>query len=175
MTDLHSSVKGIIYSFNFPRFFLILFWLLGLLTGCQIAHTLSQETLVMMRSVGAARFSIAGLLLSLLVPYGISMLVAHIHKLYLLFPIAFMKAFLFSLCAAAFICSFGDAGWLLTRLFMFSESLGSAVLLWYWVQLTGKRVDSISKSANISFFAIFIVVLFDVFMVVPFTSLLFNY
>ena len=173
MTDLHSSVKGIIYSFNFPRFFLVLFWLFGLFTGCQIALTLSQETLAMMCSVRAARFSIAGLLLSLLIPYGISMLVTHIHKLHLLFPIAFMKAFLFSLCAAAFVRSFGDSGWLLTRLFMFSESLGSAVLLWYWVQQTGKCADSILKTANISFFAILIVVLFDVFMVVPFTSLLF--
>lgn len=175
MSDLHSSVKGIISTFNFPRFFVILFWLFGLSLGCQIAHKLSQESLRMIYNITNADFSVMGLLISVFIPFVITLFIMRTGKIYFLFVLSFANALLFGFCLTALKCCFLDAGWLLSRLFLFSQSLCTCLLLWVWLRFTGDRCRAYYKLTCICLLLLIFIVLFDSLLVVPFIGTLFNH
>lgn len=112
--------------------FLACAWVSGLVLGAVLP---ANDFLVSaMRRAAAGPVSITGLLAAILLPFLFSAFAVYSSEFWLLIPIAFIKAFLFSFSGAAVIYSFGQSGWLVRLLLIFSDSLMLPFLWWYWLQ-----------------------------------------
>lgn len=98
----------------------------------------SGEYSVWMRGILAKPVSIVWLSLILLVPFLISRVAGSVSGA-LLFPVCFCKAFAFSFVHYGLMVSFGDCGWLLRWLFLFSDCMMLPVLYFYWLRLLADR------------------------------------
>lgn len=127
------------------RFLLILFWFLGVFIGIWIAQQTITVTSSLVRSVVDSRSSIVGLLTVLTVPFLISAILFKLSLPTLGFCIVFIKSLLFSYCSCSLVLAFGEAGWLMRWLLLFSDSCTVVLLLWLWIRnITGqgKKIKS---------------------------------
>ena len=103
----------------------------GLLAGLYLySHITYTSSLMCM--LPTERVSIVGLLTVLFLPLLISSLAALFSIKSIILLVAFFKGLTFCCCSAHIIAAFGDAGWLLRWLLMFSDSLMLIPLVWFW-------------------------------------------
>ena len=112
---------------------------LGHLLGVWVSGTASDFFVSQMRTAGASRVSIIGLLSSAVLPFLFSAFAVYAGRPVFLIPIAFCKAFLFSYVGYRWWIAWGHAGWLVTGLVMFTAILSLPVLCWYWLRYVGGR------------------------------------
>lgn len=112
--------------------FLALSWFLGLLSGAAIFFSAGIAYFSWMRGVLHGSVSIVGLLCVTVLPFLLSAFAVFISEPWLLLPISFGKALLFSFISLCVLESFGSAGWLVRWLLMFSDLLFVPVLYWFW-------------------------------------------
>ena len=109
-------------------------WVFGLISGmaacCYAERTLTSW---MRRSVYGT-VSISGLLLVNILPVLLSALAVFLSSPVLLLVLCVCKAFLSGFVSLGVLVSFGSAGWLYRRLFLFSDCLILPVLYGYWLQ-----------------------------------------
>lgn len=158
---LHCSPKRSVFAF---------LWVGGMILGAVLS--LSADTLLVstMHAAVHSSMSISGLLISILLPLFLTALTVSISQPMLLFPIVFLKAFLYSYIRVGLLVSFDVAGWLLQMLLMFSETL-TLPLLWYcWLRAASDDRRAAFRCALIcTFFAVGIGC-FDYAFVVPFLA-----
>ena len=150
-------------------------WCAGLLLGVLSSLNAGDQTLSLMRTLPQGGVSIVSLLGSQLIPFLISAYAVNIHLHWLLFPVAFLKAFTFSRCAALITIAFHSAGWLLRLLLMFSDLILCPVLLLFWIRFIRgdrrlKRNEAIAFGA-----AVVICVYLDQTFVSPFLQAVLKY
>lgn len=110
-------------------------FLAGLCAGAYAATLAGTNISSLMRTASTTCVSIAGLLPALLLPFLFTAFAVYISQYWLLIPIAFVKAFLFSYLGATVLLLFQDSGWLVQLLLMFADCLSLPVLWWLWLRL----------------------------------------
>ena len=117
-----------------PVIALVVFWVSGLFAGLYTVSDLPGSVLPLVHSILYRPTSIAGIILVQLFPLFLSLIACRLHRPYLIIPVAFFKAFSFAYCAFGIILAFGDAGWMMRWLFLFSDSIMVVFLLWFWIR-----------------------------------------
>ena len=112
---------------------LVCAWFLGLVTGLLLSLSASDILFPTMRAAVASCVSISGLLSTILLPLLFSAFAVYSSNFWLLIPIAFSKAFLFTFLGTGILAAFGSAGWLIHILLIFSGTAMPPVLWWYWL------------------------------------------
>ena len=146
--------------------FLAACFLTGLILGIRMSHGV-DFSVSLMRGALSSTVSIVRLLSVLLLPLLFSALAVFFSKPQLLYPIAFLKAFVFSFVSAGICTGFGSAGWLARPLIMFSDSLSLPMLWLYWLRhIPGRRTF---QAADVMVIAgcVGLVGLLDQFLIMP--------
>ena len=154
---------------------LAIFWILGLFLGCYLATELSTEVVFTISTITEQRTSIFVLFLLPAISLLLSYFAARLRLQLLMIPIAMGKAICFSFCASCLIFAFEDAGWLLYRFYLFSDSISVIILIWFWNRHISSNTDSLNKHLIFSLTAIFVISMSDYFLVSPFVRMLWNY
>ena len=152
---------------------LALFWTTGLLIGHIVATKISVSLLV--RAFTLERVSIVGLVIATIFPLFISAAAIRLSRHFLILPIAFAKAMLFSFCACVLTLVYNDAGWLARWLYLFSDSIMSVFLLLFWARNALWSAETLKKDFVTCTIAASFLICIDYFIVSPFSVMLFNY
>lgn len=115
-------------------------WLsLGLIAGAVVAAAAGSALDSMIPAAADQVGSLSDLLISVLLPFVLSAFAALMGELWLLYPIAFFKAFLVSFLGFGVMSVYGSAGWLIRCLLLFSECCTLPILILFWIrQLSGQ-------------------------------------
>ena len=149
--------------------FVVISWLLGLLFGTVFLDRTSFLSL--MSSVYFPRTSIVGFIISMSIPLFISYILLRCFDFYYLVPLIILKAFTFMCIYGAISITYGNAGWLVSGLLLFSDFSLIFLLIYQWlVWASGKRCSSAFTS-----FILLIIGCFDLFIVSPYAAVLLNY
>ena len=117
--------------------------LLGYLLGSICVDFMNPDLFLLMRIGAKAGVSIVSLLPVLLFPFLCSAIAVYVGLKWLIIPIAFLKAFLFSYLCCHILTLFSDSGSLFTVLFLFSDILSLPVLCWFWLRcICGRDVGA---------------------------------
>ena len=143
------SVKNTIISFRLRQRYYLYFslaWLAGLIAGALTATQSAAIHNSLTQSLCYSRLSVVGFLASLSVPFLLSAIFFKMSLFGLVIPLILWKAFSYSWCVCAVLVSLADAGWLISRLLLFSDSVVTVLLLWFWFrgldrESTGRQVD----------------------------------
>lgn len=120
--------------------FLALSFLLGLVFGVAVFSAAGDSFLSLMRGILSGSVSIVGLLCVTFLPFLFSAFAVSISEPWLLLPVSFGKAFLFSLVSLGLLQGFGSAGWLVRWLLMFSDLVSLPLLYGFWQRhISGER------------------------------------
>ena len=107
-------------------------WVIGLVFGFVVAMAIPVENLSLIRTIRNSGVSFAGLAVSVLLPFAVSVVAAWLRLPLIILPVTFVKAFAYSFCATGLMLSFGDAGWLIYKLYLFSDSCMCIGFIWFW-------------------------------------------
>lgn len=107
----------------------------GFSAGAFLASWSGQFPLSLMRAATQNCVSIVNLFLVMLLPFLFTALAVYVGRLWLLFPIAFLKAFIFGYLGSCVLHLYGTSGWLIRFLLMFSDCLSLPVLCWFWLRM----------------------------------------
>lgn len=144
---------------------------LGMLAGCSAGDV----TVSLMRTLGCSGVSIVALFFSQAFPFLISAFAVYISAAWLIYPISFVKAFTFSLCASLLTIAYGSAGWLLRILLMFSDLCLCPALLFFWTRYIRGEARLNWADCVVSVLLIAAVVYLDHSLVSPFLQAIMYY
>lgn len=110
-------------------------WIFGLVFGLLTVVSAGPSFFALMRSAPECPVSIVGITVSWFLPFLITAIAVFISRLWLLIPVAFLKAFLQMYVSAGVALTFGSGGWLISVLFLFTDYISCTVLIWIWIRL----------------------------------------
>ena len=113
---------------------LALSWCVGILLGMYFACSADAVSISQMRTVSNPGVSIVALLSVLLLPYLFTAFAVYLSQLWLLVPLAFLKAISFSYVGTFLFRASGAGGWLLRDLYLFSDCFSALILCWLWIR-----------------------------------------
>lgn len=142
--------------------------LCGFFLGASIAVFADISTVPMMRTVVSVGVSISSLILAMLLPFLFTSLAVYLGQLWLLIPISFSKAVSFGFLGSCVLRSFGESGWLVQLLFMFSDCLILPVLCWLWLSVLRQRQFHVNRSFCVSGILLLGIVILDHHIISPF-------
>ncbi len=157
--------------------YIILFcflWSAGLLFGRYITHEANVSFPALIRSVCCTQTSLIGLLAVILIPLLISVVVCRYVGVMWIFPVIFLKAMGFGFCSYAICLSFGDAGWLVRCLLMFTDCISVPLLLWFWIRRLFMKNNAILQDMILVLALLVVTACVDYMFVSPFLFLLIN-
>lgn len=153
-----------------PRTTLALLWICGLLTGSLVSLSADEILAPTMLAAISGGLSISGLLLVLLFPLLLTAAAVFISRPVFLYPVAFLKAFLFAFTGIGLLLSLASSGWLIRCLLMFSDSLLLPFLWLLWLQIvSGPDRFAMRRFLTVSLLALLTGIL-DYFLVAPFLA-----
>lgn len=109
-------------------------WVSGLILGILAYLSAGRSGLTLMRSVPYAPVSIVGALCVSLFPVLISAYAVFLSNYFLLLPVCFAKAFLFSFVSSGIFHAFAGAGWLMRIMLLFTDWTSLPILYWFWLR-----------------------------------------
>ena len=133
MTDFaYNRIFGVL--FRKYRFVLCVCWMLGLCAGSCLGLFFEPYSISMMRSAAVQPVSIVGLCLSALFPLVFTYFSVYLHKPIIIFSVCLFKTLAFAFSGAVIAKCFGNSGWLMQVLLLFSDScvLPVLFLVWFW-------------------------------------------
>ena len=113
--------------------------LLGVFLGGVCSGLAEPVLFQLMRTAAESRVSIVRLLPVILLPVIVSAFAVYIGLYWLLIPIAFSKAFLFSFLCSGILVLYPGSGPLFAILFLFVDVLSLPVLCWCWFRCIRSR------------------------------------
>ena len=162
---------------NHNWIYIILFsllWSVGLVAGRYLSQKAFLVFPTVFRSACSESTSLIGLIAVVFIPLFTSLLVCRYISVMLIFPIVFLKAVGFGFCSYAICLSFGDAGWLVRYLLMFTDCVSIPLLLWFWVRRLLMRNNAIMQDFTLALFLLILTAYIDHLYVSPFLALLIN-
>ena len=159
---------------NRNRCLLAFFWITGVLSGILISHSAGSYVSTLMRSYLYGSVSIIRLVLVLYLPFLLSAIAVSFSGCWMLFPIAFMKGFLFSLIAMGIFRVYGCAGWLMHWFLCFSDLMLMPLLFWYWIRLLDAAPSAALREGVFLLAPVFCIGSIDYCLVLPFFAELAN-
>ena len=153
---------------NIRACILAVFWVLGLAFGALISLLNEDHLYSLMRTAVNIRVSIVHLLLIQIFPVLLSAIAVYYSIPLYIFFICIFK----SVCLGFILVSlghvFGNAGWLIRFLFMFSDTLTIPSLLLYWFKhISGMKHSFLLDTKCLVLFTLFVSFL-EYFLVSPF-------
>jgi hypothetical protein len=143
-------------------------WCLGLLLGIMAAASAGEDLASKMRSAASQTVSIVPFLAY--VPFLLSAIVIHFRQPWLILLCCMMKAFLFGYCAFAVTLGFGQSGWLVRFLFLFSDVASIPIMYLYWLRCLKENCAKRYWFSCCCLAAIFVVGLIDYCWIAPFLA-----
>ena len=114
------------------RYFLVIFWFLGLLLGLCFAIMTDGKLDSVLRLSVLADVSIESLLVVTLMPLVFVFLAVFLSKPIIIILIAFLKAFILEFVVASYLQLFVNSGWLVCSLMMFGDII---LIPFFWLVL----------------------------------------
>lgn len=152
--------------------FLALFWCVGLLIGVRVGTQAGDTLFSLMRTAAGSRVSIVGLLVVTVLPFLFSAAAVFFSKPWLMLPVLFFKGLSFGACAYGVCGAFGDAGWLIRLLLLFSDGFMIPVLFWFCLRHMGGQRWAVKKDLAVCATAALIVGSLDYCFISPFLAML---
>ena len=143
-------------------------WVLGLFLGVAYAYRADRSYFLLMRMAASGCVSIVGLFFVLFFPLLLSAFAVYFHHHQWLFPICFMKSFLFASCSCAISVAFGSAAWLVRFLLQFSDFCAVPFLYWFCLRNVKGYNDHSGTDFLICFVAIGLFGVIDFCMISPY-------
>ena len=154
--------------------FLSFSWGFGLASGLLYSFCLYERYDPLVISASSVDVSIADIMFISVIPLVLSVLCVHFSLPVLLTPLAFLKAFCFSASSFRLLWTFGNAGWLLRFLLMFSDCALVVALLWFWLShINGDKRHFIKNAVN-CIKVMFVVGVVDCLLIVPVLQTVFH-
>lgn len=153
---------------------LSLLWSFGMLLGRYLASTVAERSSTLVLLACIKRNSPIGLLAVIIVPFFISAVICKYFNALWIYPVAFIKAIGFGFCGYAVCLSFGDAGWLIRQLLMFTDCVSVLLLLWFWVRCITKNKRTVKLDLVVSFPILVAVSCFDYMVISSYLASLIN-
>lgn len=154
------------------RLILFVVFLSGLLLGGLLSRLAGSSLLVLVFAAGEDTASVLGLAAVLLVPLLISFFVFYYNVPVLVFPIAFIKAVIFGFCSCCIMFTYGDSGWLVRSLLLFSDSMMLVVLCWYWIRQLGNGRLRLKQNTLLCSYLAVLIGMVDYMYISPFAAML---
>ena len=151
-----------------PTPYLASFWCTGLILGAVIAANADTSHHSLMLLACDSPVSIVRLLIVILLPLLFSAIAVLISCPWLLIPIAFMKAFLYSFVCYGVIAAFGASGWLIRLFLIFSDTFMLPVLWQFWLSSTRQGSGDQFITAGLSGSLGLLIVSLDLTVIRPF-------
>lgn len=158
-----------------PIFAFCIFWMFGLSAGVYTASTLPLSILSLVRTILYDRTSVILLILIRCFPLFAAFIVCLLYRPVLVIPIAFIKAFSFAFSAYGIVLAFGNAGWLIRWLLMFSDSISILFFVWFSIRNISNNQKSLIKDFVVCFLATTFFCISDYFAILPLSMSFFNY
>ena len=149
-------------------------WIFGLIFGCYLALQLPDRSIIFISHIYKHQLSVAALFVSLSIPLVLSFLAFKLHLKTLIFLVTFFKGVCFSFCALCLLFAFGDAGWLVYRFYLFSDSCSVIILNWFWNHYFNEEIATLKKGFTCCSLAILAICFIDFLLVSPFVKTLFD-
>lgn len=141
-------------------------WFLGLCCGVFSARAASSVVRPMIADAVAQIPYLWGIVTADMFPFLLSAFGVSFSGSYL-FPISFFKAFSFGFCAAGAGLIYGNGGWLIRILFLFSDIVLIPILFVYWIRCLSGH-DRARRDLIICLVISLIVGMTDRFLISPF-------
>lgn len=167
------TIRCIRKTFSTKVFLVATFWLLGLVAGVCFINWTSFSSL--MYSVHYPRISILGLIISLAIPFVISYILLRFLNFYFILPIIFIKAFSFIFGYGAIMIAYGNAGWLVSGMLLFSDFSVVVLLLFIWYSSATGQCCNPRKRVILYILIPTLIGCYDYFVVSPYVAMLLNY
>ena len=113
---------------------LALSWILGMILGSLGAIYGESTLVVLVRQGVCSELSFTGISVVTMLPFLLSAFAVTFSEPWLLLLISTLKAFSFSFCAWGVCLTFGQSGWLVLILFLFSDIALIPLLYFYWLR-----------------------------------------
>lgn len=149
-------------------FFLAFFSFCGTLFGTLTSYHLDSFILALMRRGSFASVSIVGLIVVNFLPFLITSVVILLSKPFLFLPIGFLKNFSFAFIRSLICISYGQAGWLVGTIMLFSDTIVIVLLHWFWIRHIDGIQDYAYRDLSLCFAVSFISCVIDYIWVSPF-------
>lgn len=150
------------------------FWFVGIALGYCLATIVPDVSIAMVNQISRQEPSVVGLLFSTVTPLLIAFFAVKLRKRFALLTVLLIKAFSFSFCAVCVLLAFNDAGWLLYRFYLFSNSCSTVVLTWFCFRYINGDHTDLLKHFLYCILTVFLILLIDIILVAPFVWTLFN-
>lgn len=167
------TIRCIRKTFSTKVFLVAAFWLFGLVAGVWFINLTSFSSL--MYSVYYPRISIIGLIFSLAIPFIISYILLRFFNFYFILPIIFSKAFSFICSYGAIMIAYGNAGWLVSGMLLFSDFFVVVLLLFVWYYSATGECCNPRRQATLYVLIPTLIGCYDYFVVSPYVAMLLNY
>ena len=155
---------------QYSEFIFSFLWCCGLFFGALFSSECSNFFSFWMRTMDPSGVSIVWLFTALFLPFLFSAVAVYLHQSWLLFLLAFIKAFIFGLCLCGVASACGSAGWIICVLLFFSESSLFPVLFFCMKRFLG-RPGYFSKTEITGLAAlVFLIVSIDRCVISPFLA-----
>lgn len=153
--------KNVILSLSF-------LWCFGLSCGFLFALYAEPYVYSWMYSRVVGSVSIVGLLVAHVFPLIFLIIVIRFRVTAVALPIALFKSFLMGFCQCCVYYAFGNAGWMVKSLFMFTGSVNSVLLLYFWILYIHQTGQWHLKAAIVFLSAAVSVCVLDFYFVAPY-------
>ncbi len=148
-------------------------WLIFYITGAHLATIVSPDTLSILRTHSYSYVSIVFLAIAAILPYILSSLILRFCSWHFLLPLIGAKAYTMGFAGALIFLAYPGAGWLMRWLLVFTSSVQSVVILFFWLSNINDPAENAFKSTFTYSIWTFVCVALDCFCVYPFSLSLF--
>lgn len=149
---------------------LVLFWLVGLICGAMIAARFSSSVSFTLQF----KPSFLQVLFVSLLPLWLSFLAFQGIFVFLI-PIVFLKSISYGFVSVLMICYFGQAGWLLRSLLMFSGVFSACILWIIWISHISGKINDPMRWGLFATPPIVFISYLNVYLIIPFVRRLIPY
>ena len=155
--------------------FLSAVFCIGLVLGVYFAVGYKNAFVTLLSDLRFSSVSIAGLCICAFAPLFLSFIFVLFSCPVALLPLCFCKAFSFAYCSSCCFLNFGNAGWLIRFLFLFSDTCSLLPLLWFGLRHIDGSLNLVKRDFIICNAFLLLICSLDYFCISPFFMMLINY
>lgn len=135
---------------------LVFLWCFGYSSGFCLPVINRAEHREILQALIHNSNSLFGSLCASVIPFLLSALFVHLGVPFFLLPISFVKSFIDGYSHICILSSFSRSGWLVSLLFLFSQSVSNVILIHYWV----RNINCAGKQNIVRLIHIFLICFF---------------
>ena len=150
-------------------------WCIGLIAGSLFATYTTTIHNSLTQMLSNSHLSVLGFVALQIFPFLLSAFLLRMFDYKAIIPLIICKAFSFGFCACFFIAHFDYSGWLLRWLFLFSDSVSSVFLIWFWIRCVNGYMKRRQNDLMLCIIFVLIIGFIDSYYISPFGISLLSY